>query len=284
MSEKETQSEAATVDGNEDKSDAAASATTDDPISDAGSPEAAAESNDGPGGAGSDRATPAAAGSAPGRGLAWFATLLSILALLGVAWLFVQAGSPDDPGPAVEDLTTLQADFAELERRLSSAESELAAAERALQVAGDAGDASAETRALIDRVQSELSGRIDELDTGLQAMAPTGNLQPERLDQRIDALGQRIEALETGQAAIDARVAQLGSGLQAQQGLQSEVDRDLALKLDLLEASALLALGQARIELVGDRAAAVAAYEQASERIADADDQPTGPGPRTVGR
>jgi len=273
MSEKDSQSDSGPHAPGDDTIDETASETASGQAADtAVTPAYSSESKDPPNSSDPDRAMPANSGSAPGRGLAWFALLLSLAALLGVTWLFVQSRSSDDQDASSAALTTLRSDLAAIERRVSAAESALTETERALQRVDSLADGRAETRALIDRMQNELNARIGQLETGLQAMVPGGDLQPEAMVRRIDALDERFEALETMQSELDARIAQLNSSLQEQQGQQREVDLDLALKLDLLEASALLALGQARIELAGDRSAAVAAYTQASARIADADD------------
>jgi uroporphyrin-3 C-methyltransferase len=275
MSEKDTQSDPESDGRVDDTIGETAPEAAREQVSDPERPAASSESNDRPSPSDPAGSKPPSAGSAPGRGPAWVALVFSLLAVLGVAWLFVQHGTNDDPSDqnaATEFLTTLQSGLAAIERRVAAAESALVDTERALQTLDSIADDRAETRALIDRLHNELSERIDQLDAGLLAVAPSADVQPEAMAARIDALNQRFEALETSQSDLEAGVAQLDSSLRQQQGQQRTVDRDLALKLDLLEASALLALGQARVELVGDRVAAVAAYELASTRIANADD------------
>ncbi len=211
-----------------------------------------------------ETARPAAAGSG-GRGLALLALLFSAAALAGVGWLNLEAQQRDSRVQDDAALSSVQRDLQALGEQASAFDAERQAAVARLEASLQA---QTEQIAALEQSQSDLQRQLEQSRSG-QA---NGDDLAALLDQKLATVDQRVSDLAASQQGVESRFERLTQSLQEQQGVQREVDRDLALKLDLLESAAVLAMGQARIELVGDKDAALSAYRQASQQLAAASD------------
>jgi uroporphyrin-3 C-methyltransferase len=216
-----------------------------------------------------------------GRGLAMLALLLSLLALGGVGWFHYQGLTQSEQGAddEAEALAELRAELATLRQQTSAVEADLTRldAERSETV-----PALADRLASLESEQTRLQERLaasGDLSSELDQVRSLASRQvdaQESFRQRLDGIEQVQGGLTSDLAAVQSRLDDVLVSLQEQRGLQREVDRDLALKLDLIEVAALLSIGQARMELVGDRESALAAYAQASRQLATVDDRRLG--------
>jgi uroporphyrin-III C-methyltransferase len=171
---------------------------------------------------------------APGKALAILALLVALATAAGLAWMWSEQTGPDFGELAsAEDLDVLSESLAEQSDRLH------------------------EQSARLESVEE----RFDRLETGL---ADLRQALRERGDE-TDDLGHRLSDLE---ATLDEAVERLEDAA----GDQRAVDRELARRLNLMEAAALLRGGQQRAELAADYSGARAAYRRAYRLMRDFDD------------
>lgn len=221
---------------------------------------------------------------APGRGLALFALIISLSSLAGVGWLYYQqyqgqsgpAAGIDRDAAAIAELRT------EIEDRLAALGERVSSADASLERLGsglESGRTTSDRVEVIEREQTRMQEQLDE-STASQSGLDELRVTLSRQGDALQTLEGRLDQFEQGQVdfraemtAVETRLDRVSDVLQQQQGIQREVDRDLVLKLDLLEIAALISIGQARIELVGDKEAALAAYNQANRQLAAISDR-----------
>ncbi|MGY6553201.1 MAG: uroporphyrinogen-III C-methyltransferase [Wenzhouxiangella sp.] len=194
-------------------------------------------------------ATPAQRG--PGS-LVIFALLIALAALGLSGWLaFETVNRADDERGALAGTSELAA----LETRLDALATQLAAdSERQRSL----GERQVETAARLDALR-------ERLDSGLAAAERQAVALSERDAERLAVLDRAMDDL--------AGRLQLAVDDWAERGdLEREVERDVARQLGMLEAAALLSLGQHRAELMGDLTGARAAYRRAAAQLASIDD------------
>jgi len=216
-----------------------------------------------------------------GGGLAILALLLALTALAASGWLYVDARSQPDgeEAPRVQALADRQSRFETEIADLGERIDRVVATQNTLEQGLASSQLETERLAALEEEQARLQNALDGLTATLSEDDPIDAAfedqveSVERLESRIVEIGEGLGDLRATQSALESRIASISESLREQQGLQREVDRDLALKLDLLEVGALVALGQARIELVEDRAGALRAYEQANRQLAALDDR-----------
>lgn len=255
-----------------DRSQAEASATSNGQSTDPGRADSTPVSGSGQP-AVDDRGHSQGSASKPaGRGLALVALVLALVALVGVGWLNYRGLTGPDPGQdqGAAAIAELQVDLDALREQMAEvvagrdrigdewSESNRAVSERLAAIESDQArmqqrlDATESTRLDNDEIAAALSRQTDTLQT---------------LQGRVDEIEQGQGDLAATVTAVESRLGGMARSVQEQQGIQREVDRDLALKLDLLEIAALVSIGQARLELGGDRNAALAAYQQARRQL-----------------
>ena len=165
------------------------------------------------------------------------ALIISLFAAGGLIWLWFDRADADPEGLAsAEDLAQLHSSLAEHERRFDD---------------------------LVSAIDDN-AGKIEELSSeqadGRQALREQAN-DNQSLNRRV--------------AELEANLAEAVDRLEAATGEQRAVDRDLARRLHLMEAGALLRTGQERAELAGDLAAAREAYRRAYRLLRELDDART---------
>jgi len=213
-----------------------------------------------------------------GRGPALFALLLSILALAGVGWLIYQgvaeADSSSDRSAAT--VSALQSELDIVRERLTSSD---AVQERLQDELTDSAQRNSERLAAIEGLQTELQQRLADSDAEqvngeqLQARLSSQAEDVQSLEDAIANLGNDLADVTASQRSLESRLDDAVQSMGERQGIQRDVDRDLSLKLDLLEIASLLAIGQARIELVGDKESGLATYRQANRQLAAISDR-----------
>lgn len=180
--------------------------------------------------------------SRSGQGVAWLALLLALGAGALAGWQWWQDRLAVDERPGQERLE------AEAERVDSLSDQ--------LDRLGSRLDA-------LDGRDSELADSVSAHDQALRSIR-------DELRASDDEMADQERRLETLSSTIDRRFDRLEERIDQQPtGAESsapDVER-LERRLALIEAAALLRLGQARAELAGDRSGAVAAYRRASERL-----------------
>jgi len=213
-----------------------------------------------------------------GRGLAILAMVLALLSLAGVAWFHYQSRSGADfrNDQGATALSDLRADLASLREQMAAAE---AGRDRIEDESLESRQAASERIAAVESNQDRLQQRLEALETGqsdsdetMAALSRQGDAL-QSLQDRVDAIGQGQGDLTASLTAAESRLETMARSVREQQGIQREVDRDLALKLDLIEIAALVSIGQARFELGGDKGAALAAYEQARRQLGEISDR-----------
>lgn len=213
-----------------------------------------------------------------GRGLALFAMILALSSLAGVAWLYYQglaeADSRVDQDTAA--LSDLRADLASLREQITAAD---AGRDRIENESSESRQAASERLAAVESNQDTMQQRLETLETRqsdsgetMAALSRQGDVL-QSLQNRVDAIEQGRGDLTASLTAVESRLDTMARSVREQQGIQREVDRDLALKLDLIEIAALVSIGQAQFELGGDKRAALAAYEQARRQLSEISDR-----------
>ncbi|MEN1727416.1 MAG: uroporphyrinogen-III C-methyltransferase [Pseudomonadota bacterium] len=201
-----------------------------------------------------------------GKGLALLALLLALIALAVVGWQWMSNDSSRSSDSNTARINGLQSDLDALANRLEAIEGGQSQANGGWQSA-DA--AQLERLESIEQQLAQLArDRLEAPEPGLNQS------QVEALvDARVSSLDQRLASLTQAQAGIESRIDdQEGTAQPAISPVQQTLDRDLILKLDLLEAAAMLSIGQARLELAGDQLAAIAAYRQANQMLSASPD------------
>lgn len=134
---------------------------------------------------------------------------------------------------------------------------------------------SADDMAQLRADQNEQFRRLDGLDSTAESLEQA----VESIQSAMADLRQALREQGSDGEALARRVADLESGLvaaveriEAFDGVQREVDRDLARRLNLMEAAALLRIGQERVEMADDMAGAREAYRRAYRLLRELDD------------
>ncbi len=185
---------------------------------------------------------------------------LSLLALGLAVWLvYVRIAD----GPVVQTDPLDDAPGAALESRLDAVIARLAehdARHQQLQAA------QARLELAMERLGGEAAALESQLDT--------------RLDRRLERHSLQLESAFRERSTqwaqdIDALGLRLGDAIEVwsrEGGFGQRSDQDLARRLAMLEAAALLRIGQERAEWAGDLPGASLAYRQAEERLRGLDD------------
>jgi len=223
-----------------------------------------------------------AAPKAPGHGLSVFALIVALLALAGVGWLYFEGQEQSQSGLDQDSqaIGNLRDDLRDELNALREQVSALGAdQERVENTLSESNQAVSERIDAVARQQNQLAQRLDD---SVAARSEDEQIDSTLSQQRdaLQSLEGRIVAVEQSQddltgtlTGIESRLAGIRESVEDRQGVRREIDRDLVLKLDLLETATLVSIGQARIELASDKDAALAAYEQASRRLAQTSDQ-----------
>ena len=198
--------------------------------------------------------------AAKGGGPAWLALLVALVALGGIGWMLWEGQQQDRTDDA---LTGLRVGL--------GAELEQAAAER-----GELGARLSELAGELESLGAEVAGLADRPD-------PVDRIE-EPLDALAEELNQVDAELRERMGRLEQRLDEVLADLEAAGGRLSQADRELARQLALIEAQALLAMGQDRLELAGDVDTARLAWARADNRLARLDDPRLGPVRRTLRR
>lgn len=197
---------------------------------------------------GAERADNAAADERPaarsGRGLAWLAMLLALAAcgLAGWQWWQARVAADEGSGPGQERIEAL--------------------AERV----GGVSDQLERFGARID----ELDGRVSGLDDRLSAHEGSLESIRDELSANADQLADQGSRIESLSSAFEQRFERLAQQIDERPEGAAPPSTDvegLERRLALIEAAALLRLGQSRAQLADDRSGAVAAYRRALDRL-----------------
>ena len=207
---------------------------------------------------------------AAGKGLGVTALIVALIALGLAAWQWSEKAFDDaDDRPTIADLAP----------RLADIEQTLASQEQSLQQLGE--------RTSDERLESMVDGRVDSrlndaFDDGFD------NRFDNRLDNSLDPVKQQIDSLaaevngttelandlESIVSELQNSVAEgerqredLSARIDQAAGVQREADQELALRLAVLEAVALLRFGQTQAELSGDYTSAAAAFRRAKSLL-----------------
>lgn len=187
----------------------------------------------------------------PSRGPAYFALLVAVGALGGVAWLWWQdVGEP----PAAATRT------AELEQRL---ERQVGALRTRID------EVAAEAREREERVTG-LRDRLDRLDESRERLASVSDGREQRvagLRERVDELARQRSDGESRLDSLEQRIDRLGGDVESLSNRFDVRAVDAAQIASLLTVADLLATARTRVEVSGDFEAAAAAYRLASERL-----------------
>lgn len=192
----------------------------------------------------------------PGRS-GVLALVLSLLALALAGWLFYERFSLAEETLAAETLETAaaQEDLAAVEDRLDELTGQLAAQRNERQQLLDRHEAMAQQTDRLGEQVAALEGQMESRLAQLEA----------DLERRAAQWSEEFEVLERQLgASVDAWAVR---GDQEQQA-----ERDLQRQIAMLEAAALLRIGQERAELVSDLAGAQLAYRRADAHLSRIDD------------
>lgn len=182
--------------------------------------------------------------------LVWLALLLALAALALAAWPRFEAqwGKSEADG---------ESELRELASRVETLASGQSAAERERR------DESARIDADLDAIRSGLADAVARIE---QSRALAAESDPV-VSARLSEIEGRMDRAQEREAEVQRSMARFAEQLSERSDQQRDVDRDLALKLDLIEASALLGIGQALAESGQNRAAALLAYRRAETRL-----------------
>ncbi len=206
---------------------------------------------------GPSRATEASSGNrGGGKGLAWLALLLALPgAAFVVFWLLQQ---PDAAGESA-DMESMVAE--QVEQALVESQERLEAQSGTL--------ANLESRiGNIDERQRTVEEQLDALGNDLAALQRLVDEEDSAEPIWEEAVRDLREEFDQLADSLDARVARFSE----QAGEQRELDRELARRLQLMEAAALLQMGQHRLELAADLAGAQRAFKAADAVIQGLDE------------
>lgn len=180
------------------------------------------------------------------------ALVLSLLALALAGWLFYERISTLEEAsveiPAAHELAAVEARLDELAGQLAAERDER---QQLLAVrAGLADD--------LDRLSGQLGGQISALERESEQLRSD-------LERRSTQWSEDVEGL----------ARQLGEAIDAwsdRGDQEQQAERDLQRQIAMLEAAAMLRIGQARAELAGDLSGAKLAYRRADEHLRRVDD------------
>ncbi len=216
-----------------------------------------------------DQSTDERALKVAGRGLAMAALLVALGALALTAWLWsekIVQGFGESDQPVLDGLVT----------RLEALEQLLSRQDESLQ--------QMMARISDQRLDERIDARLDaDLEAGL-AVGLDSRFEP--IEQQMGALASALDdhrdhvnevqsdlsGLQRLVTPMEQRLDDLTGRIDQATGVQRQVDLELALRLDLLEAAALLRFGQSQAELAGDHASAAAAFRRAQSLLQANDD------------
>ena len=186
------------------------------------------------------------------------ALLLSLIALGAVAWLIYEQADVDEaPGDTVSS------------QQLAAVEEQVAG----LSDAVDQVSAGLEDRQQLADRQQTLEDNLDQLNSSLNALED--QLQDryvQRLDQIEDDLEQQSQRWSNELAAVEERLGQAIDSWEVRGDEEQQVERDLVRHVAMLEASALLRIGQERAEIGADLRGAGQAFRRAEQQLGRVDD------------
>lgn len=201
--------------------------------------------------------------------------LVAVVLVLGAAvsaWWWMQRNSewplglswPAGTAPLERSLADMDHTIERLTQRVSELEQQLADQYSALAAQVDAQGSAIEGR------EARLRERID-------------GAQQQSREARMEALAS-IDAMQERITRIQAEQDQALDALREQGQALPQIDRSVMRRLALVEAVALLNLGQQRLELANDPLGAVALYRQAAMSVAALDEARLGPVLRQIQR
>jgi len=185
--------------------------------------------------------------------LALLAFLLALAALGAAGWLWYDLTAPDpELDPVLAKLDEERERSARLEQRLNALEEQAA-------TVGQQADRALDRQAAMENELQETRQLLSQADDQVGTLASLQRELAEELRGQMQQLWQR-------------------------EGQERQIDRDLELRLLLLEAASLLRIGQERAELTDDLVGARTAYRRASTLIQQADDPRLGNVRRHIAR
>ncbi len=204
-------------------------------------------------------------GAAPrrrGRGPAWLALLLALVALAVAAWVAWPV--------LLEDAETADA------RALAALEDQLREqAELVVGLQSDLAEHGQASRSRTEQVEQRLEariesrfGRVADLERAVGRIEARSEDLPARLDALERELADRTQDSRELRERLDAAIRQLDE----RGDLERQVDRDLRRQIVMLEAAGLLRSGQDLAELAGDHSAALRAFRRARTRLGALED------------
>ncbi len=185
--------------------------------------------------------------------LALIALLLSLVALAASAWLWYDLADPD---PELDPV------LAELEQQ---GERTITLAQRIEALAGQVATAGQQADRALER-QETLENQLQETR------------------QLISQAGDEVGGLASRQRELAEELRGQMQELWQREGRERQIDRELELRLLLLEAASLLRIGQERAELTDDLVGARTAYRRAATLVQQADDPRLGNVRRHIAR
>jgi len=136
----------------------------------------------------------------------------------------------------------------------------------------------------VDRLSDQLDAQqeaVGRMQTTLRSDIDVGQ---QRSDQRLADALETVGRLQARIERLQAEQDEVISDLREQGQALPRLDRSVMRRLGLVEAAALLALGQQRLELADDRAGAATLYGQAAAQLRAMDDASLNPVVRQIQR
>lgn len=214
------------------------------------SPEVAEDQPSAGEGRGAEAANKAAARRG-GNALAWFALLLALAACGLAGWQWWLSFAQPEAGRVDSRMAEQASDIQSQSQRVDRLD------ERVEGVEGR-----------FDSLASELEQlEVPDFDPAqLRSQVQSESDARADLEQRVAALSER---LDESVSSLESRIEEAGA---ARSGQIQESLAEARFRLALVEVAGLLRLGQSRVELAGDPAGAVAAYQRAQARLEGIDD------------
>lgn len=217
---------------------------------------------------------------ATGKGLGMTALIIALGALGLAVWQWYEA-TFDDAGanvrPAIADPAPRLAD---IEQSLASQEQSLQqlrerTSDERLESMVDGRIESRLNEDLDDRIDNRTDNRIDDrTDNRIDNRLNPVQQQIDRLAAEVNAMTGLASDLQSIVSELQNSVAEgerqredLSARIDQAAGVQREADQELALRLAILEAVALLRFGQTQAELSGDYTSAAAAFSRAKSLL-----------------
>lgn len=191
------------------------------------------------------------------------ALLFSLLALGLAGWLFYEHYFDQTVLPAAAPETASAQELSALDGRMD----ELAERVSELDAQGD------QQRQRLLEQQESLAEQVERLDTLIGDLESQLQRQfDQRLDQVEDELGRQARQWSDDLAALEGQLGEAVDAWEVRGDEERQVERDLLRHIAMLEAAALLRIGQERAELGADLRGARLAYRRAEQLLDRVDD------------